>query len=146
MRKEETMRTIMCAVDGSPGAAEAVRVAAALRQSLGLRLVLTHVADGYRLPDGPAGISGVKAQEGAERLLERVAREHGIDGDADRRAEVGDRVQELARVAHEEAAALIVVGARRQGRRGRRLLSGLATGLTGISSCPVVVVPPPARR
>ncbi|HEY1369439.1 MAG TPA: universal stress protein [Gaiellaceae bacterium] len=139
------MATIVCAVDDSPGAGEAVRTASRLRDELGLRLVLAHVAAGYRLPDGTSGLTGVQARQGAERLLERVAAQQGLDGTAERRVEVGDRSSEVARIAAEEAATLIVVGARTQGRRRRRLLSGLAAELAGTAPCPVLVAPP-ARR
>jgi nucleotide-binding universal stress UspA family protein len=107
--------------------------------------VLAHVAAGYRLPDGTSGLTGVQARQGAERLLERVAAQQGLDGTAERRVEVGDRSSEVARIAAEEAATLIVVGARTQGRRRRRLLSGLAAELAGTAPCPVLVAPP-ARR
>jgi nucleotide-binding universal stress UspA family protein len=140
------MATILCAVDDSPGAGEAIRTASRLSDELGLRLVLAHVAAGYRLPDGAAGVTGVQARQGAERLLERVAAQEGLDGTAERRAEVGDRSSEVARIASEEAASLIVVGARTQGRRRRRLLSGLAAELSSTAPCPVLVVPPRARR
>src|SRR5262249_18107150 len=125
------MATILCAVDDSPGAGEAVRAASKLSGELGLRLVLAHVAAGYRLPDGVGGVTGVQARQGAERLLERVAVEQGLDGTAERRAEVGDRSSEVARIASEEAASLIVVGARTQGRRRHRLVSSLAAELNG---------------
>jgi nucleotide-binding universal stress UspA family protein len=139
------MKTIVCAVDKSPGAAEALRIAAGLSKGLGLRLVLAHVAEGFRLPDGTAGVTGLQAQRAGQRLLEHLAREHVLSGDADRRAEVGERASELARIASEEAAALIVVGSRTQGRRRRRLLSGLAAELNGTAPCPVLVVPPRAQ-
>jgi nucleotide-binding universal stress UspA family protein len=131
--------TIVCAVDSSAGAAEAVRAASRLSQDLGLRLVLAHVASGHRLEDGPAGVSGRLAQEGAERLLAQVVRVHGLNGKAERRAEVGTPVDLILRVAAEEAADMIVVGASR--RRGK-LKSALAGELAGAASCPVVVVPP----
>jgi nucleotide-binding universal stress UspA family protein len=138
------MRAIVCAVDESPGAAEAVAVAARLSKDLGLRLVLAHVVDGYRRTDG-AGVDGVQAQEGGQRLLERVARRHNLESAADCRAEVGDRSSELMRIAGEEAAVVIVVGSRSQSRRRRNLVSGLSAELRSMELCPVLVVPPPRR-
>jgi len=87
------MATIVCGVDGSPGAGEAVRVAARLSKALGLRLVLAHVAPSRH------GLHGIAAQEQAVTLLVRVAREQGLNGDADHRAEVGDRATKLALIA-----------------------------------------------
>lgn len=139
------MKTIVCAVDGSRGGVEALRVASQLSATLGLRLVLAHVAPGYRLAGGRAGATP-RARAQAERLLDRVGAQAGVNGGADRRAEAGDRASTLARVASEEAAALLVVGSRSQGRAGRQLLSGLAAELNATAPCPVLVVPPPARR
>jgi nucleotide-binding universal stress UspA family protein len=139
------MKTIMCAVDESSGAAEAVTVAAGLSKNLGLRLVLAHVVDGDRRRNG-LGEGGVKAREAGQRLLERVAHEHSLDGAADRRAEVGDRASELSRIAGEEAAMVIVVGSRSQYRRRRNLVSRLSAELRSTAPCPVLVVPPRPRR
>lgn len=140
------MNTIVCAVDESPGSAQAARVAARLGETLGLRLVLAHVARGDRLAGGtPAAYKRARGE--AERLLDRVKADAGLNGNADRRAEAGgDPASTIARVAAEEAASLIVVGARSQGRRRRTLLSGLAAELNATAPCPVLVVPPAARR
>lgn len=139
------MGTILCGVDESPGAVEAVRVAARLSERLGLRLVLAHVAGGYRLADGAEGLTSIQARQGATRLVERVTRELRLDQKAEQRSEVGDPAEELGRIAAEERADLIVVGSRRQGWWRRKLLSGLARDLCATSPCPVVVVPPPSR-
>jgi nucleotide-binding universal stress UspA family protein len=139
------MQTIVCAVDESPGAAEAVSVAAGLSKDLRLRLVLAHVVDGYSRTNG-VGIGGMQAREGGQRLLERVALKHSLESAADRRAEVGDRVSELSRIASEEAAVVIVVGSRSRYRRRRNLVSRLSAELRSTAPCPVVVVPPRPRR
>ena len=57
-RSEAVMQTIVCAVDESPGAAEAIAVAADLSKRLGLRLVLAHVVEGHRRTKGadPGGV------------------------------------------------------------------------------------------
>jgi len=143
--REAVMRTIMCAVDESPGAMEAIEVAAGLSKSLGLRLVLAHVVDGHRRTNGvPMG--GLQAYQAGSRLLERIAREHNLESAADRRAEVGDRASELSRIASEEAAVVMVVGSRGRHRRGRGRLSRLSLDLRSTAPCPVVVVPPLPRR
>src|SRR5438034_10393486 len=84
--REGVMQTIVCAVDDSPGAAEAVSVAAGLCKDLRLRLVLAHVVDGDGRTHG-RGVDGVQAHEEGRRLLERVAFEQSLDSAADRRAE-----------------------------------------------------------
>jgi nucleotide-binding universal stress UspA family protein len=139
------MKTIVCAVDESPGAAEAVAVAAALSQALGLRLVLAHIVDGDRRGNG-VGVPGVQAQQAGQRLLERVAYTHRLERGADRRAEVGDRASELSRIAGEEAAVVILVGSNTRHRRRRSLMSRLSSELRSTAPCPVVIVPPRPRR
>jgi nucleotide-binding universal stress UspA family protein len=143
--KEAVLQTIVCAVDESLGAAEAIAVAAGLSKHLGLRLVLAHVVDGYRRTNG-ADSDGVQARRAGQRLVDRVAREHRLESGADRRAEVGDRASELSRVAGEEAAAVIVVGSGGRYRRGRGRMSRLSAELRSTAPCPVVVVPPRPRR
>jgi nucleotide-binding universal stress UspA family protein len=81
------MQTIMCAVDESAGAVEAIAVAAGLSKGLGLRLVLAHVVDGDRRTHG-ADIGRVQAQRAGQRLLERIVRAHLLESAVDRRAEV----------------------------------------------------------
>lgn len=137
------MQTIVCAVDESPGAAEAVSVAAGLSKDLRLRLVLAHVVDGRT---NGVGTGGVLARQEGQRLLERVALNHSLESAADRRAEVGDRVSELSRIASEEAAVVIVVGSRSRYRRRRNLVSRLSAELRSTAPCPVLVVPPRPRR
>jgi nucleotide-binding universal stress UspA family protein len=139
------MKTIVCAVDESPGAAEAIAVATGLSKNLGLRLVLAHVVDGHRRRNG-LGIGSAQAHAGAQRLLEQMARKHSLDGAADRRAEVGDRASELSRIAGEEAAVVIVVGSRSRYRRRRSMMSRLSAELRSTAPCPVLVVPPRPRR
>jgi nucleotide-binding universal stress UspA family protein len=139
------LQTILCAVDESPGAAEAIAVAAVLSEGLGLRLVLAHVVDGYRRTNNGADMGG-EAYRVGQRLLERVARTHSLESAADRRAEVGDRASELSRIAGEEAAVVIVVGSRGRDRRGRGRLSRLSAEIRSTAPCPVVVVPPQRRR
>lgn len=136
------MGTIVCAVDDSPEAEEALRVAVRLSADAGLRLVVAHVQE----PGDAGGSNHRPAEEHGRQLLERLLASHGLNGDADRRVEVGERASELARVAAEEAASVIVVGSRRrhwwQGRRTSKLTADLAA----TAACPVMVVPPAGGR
>jgi nucleotide-binding universal stress UspA family protein len=88
----------------------------------------------------------VQERDSGRRLLDQVTRDHNLDGGADCRAEAGDRVSELARIAAEEGAVLIVVGSGGRARRGRGRLSRLSTDLRSTAPCPVFVVPPSRRR
>lgn len=138
--------TVVCGVNESRGARHAARVAGALSEQLGLRLVLAHVVDGFTVADGTVGddesVTTVQARKGGKRLLDQLAGEQRLRR-ADQRIEVGDPAERLAQIAAEERAALILVGARAQGRRWRPTLrSDLSRDLALVTSCPVLVVPP----
>jgi nucleotide-binding universal stress UspA family protein len=136
------MSTLVCAVDDSPESAEALRVAARLSQDGDLRLVVVHVEDtvgaGSDLRQG--------AHERGWRLLDRLLAGQGLNGGVDRRVEAGAPAKELARVAAEEAASLILVGSRRRRWWRGRGMSRLTADLSATAGCPVVVVPPAAPR
>lgn len=136
------MGTIVCAVDDSREAEEALRVAARLSGDAGLRLVVAHVEEPVHARSVPRGT----AEQRGRQLLDRLLATRGLNGGADRRVEVGEPAHELARVAAEEAASVIVVGSRRRHRWRRRWTSSLIADLTATAACPVVVVPPAARR
>jgi nucleotide-binding universal stress UspA family protein len=133
---------IVCGIDDSPGALEALRVASELSAQFQARLVVAHIANGWA--GGGESLTANQGRQGGNRLLERAAREQNLD--AERRVEVGEPAEALARIASEEAATLIVVGSRGEGWRRPRLRSRLAADLAASAACPVVVVPPPARR
>jgi nucleotide-binding universal stress UspA family protein len=134
---------IVCGINDSPGALEALRVAHALSAQFNARLVLAHVAGGWAAAVGESLTTG-QARQGAARILERAVREYDLQ--AERRVEIGEPAEGLARIASEEAASLIVVGSRRQGRLRPRLRSTLADNLAAAAPCPVVIVPPAGRR
>jgi nucleotide-binding universal stress UspA family protein len=134
---------IVCGINDSPGALEALRVARTLSAQFDARLVLAHVAGGWAAAVDESLTTG-HARQGAARILERAVREHDLK--AERRVEIGEPAEGLARIASEEAASLIVVGSRRQGRLRPRLRSTLADNLAAAAPCPVVIVPPAGRR
>ena len=136
------MGTLVCAVDDSPEAAEALRVAARLSRDAKLRLVVVYVEDTVGAGSAVRGT----APERGRRVLGRLLAAQGLNGGADRRVEVGAPAEELARVAEEEAASLIVVGSGRRRWWRRRGTSRLTANLSATAGCPVVVVPPAAPR
>ena len=136
------MGTIVCAVDDSPEAEEALRVAVRLSGDAGLRLVVVHVEERAGAGSNRRGA----AEQRGRQLLERLLASQGLNGGADRRVEVGERANELARVAAEEAASVIVVGSRSRRWWRRRRTSRLTADLVATAACPVVVVPPTRRR
>lgn len=136
------MGTIVCAVDDSPEAEEALRAAVRLSGDAGLRLVAVRVEE---RADGGSNQRAVAEQRG-RKLLDGLLAAHELNGHVDKRVEVGERASELARVAAEEAASVILVGSRRRHWwRGRRT-SKLTADLVATAACPVVVVPPARQR
>jgi nucleotide-binding universal stress UspA family protein len=135
------MATIVCGIDDSPAAFEALRVASVLSAQVDARLVLAHAAGASSIDKS---LTTDQARQGGDRLLERIVREHSPR--AERRVEFGDPSDALARIAAEEAAILLILGSHRQRLLRGRLRRGLARELAATAPCPVVVVPPPARR
>lgn len=136
------MGAIICAIEATPEADEALRAAVRLSRDARLRLVLVHVEESAGTD--PAGRSA--AQRRGRQLLERAAASQGVEGEADLRVELGEPARSLARVAAEEAASVIVLGSRRLHWWQRRPVSGLSAVLAATAPCPVAVVPQPARR
>ena len=123
--------TIVCDVTDPSAARCASQFAGALGARLGLRVVLVSVV--ARVPPSDA-----------ERALDAIARELGRDTET--RVATGDHAEALARVAAEEGADLIVVGARPAGLGGRKLRWTLARELEAATPVPVLVAPPSTRK
>jgi nucleotide-binding universal stress UspA family protein len=143
--KEATMHgTLICVVTESAENDDAVSQAVAISERLGLRLVLTHVVDGISLGNGNGeeSITMKGDRAAAERRLAELARDHGIDESAQRRVAVGDSATLVGQIASEEAADVIVVGARTRGWGRRGLESRLAQELETETPVPVLIAPP----
>jgi K+-sensing histidine kinase KdpD len=124
------MTTIVCGVDGSPGARAAVRVAALLADSIDARLVAVHVLDRLSDPD-----------QSAERIAANVLYDEVPDANAVARGEVGDIAERLAAVALDEDATLIVLGARSRGRSRTYLRTRCAAELAEMTAVPILIAP-----
>lgn len=140
--------TMVCNVTDTEEGRGALELAVELSKRLGLRLVLAHVASGIMLDDDGSEVGGsvsMKAnRQGATRLLDRLAAEFGVAG-AERREAVGDEAARLGQIAAEEAADVIVVGARPRGRLRRGLVSKVADQLETETAVPVLIAPPRTR-
>lgn len=136
--------TILCCFTDSPQGCAGAHLAGALSRRLGLRLVVAHVVD------TPAGseesLTARQGQTGAERAFAATARDAGLPSSTDLLVLLGDPADQLARVAAEEGADLIVLGSRASGIRGRKLVCGLARELEAVTPTPVVVAPPQTRK
>jgi nucleotide-binding universal stress UspA family protein len=142
--------TLVCGLTDGEDAVGTVELAVELTQRLGMRLVLAHVTEGF----APRA-NGVDVEEsvtmkgervGAERLLGRLAAEHGVAETAQRRIAVGQSAKLLGQIAAEEAADLILVGSRQRGWPRRGLESRLAAQLETETPVPILIAPPRTRH
>jgi nucleotide-binding universal stress UspA family protein len=140
--------TIVCGVDDTEEGRGALELAAELSERLGLRLVLAHVVEGISSldVDGDESVTMKDSRDGAARLVARLAAEHGLADRAEQRSGVGDAATLLGQIAAEEAADVILVGARSRGRLRRGFESRLADRLESATTVPVVIAPPRTRR
>jgi nucleotide-binding universal stress UspA family protein len=140
--------TLVCAVTDGAENDDAVAQAAELSERLGLRLVLAHVADGIAAHGNgdDESITMKGDRKAAQRRLEELARDYDLDHSAERRVAVGDPATLLGQIATEEAADVIVVGARTRGWGRRGLESRLAQQLETETPVPVLIAPPRTRR
>jgi nucleotide-binding universal stress UspA family protein len=136
--------TVVCAVADGTQNDDAIAEATEVSERLGLRLVLTHVVDGITgLSNGDGESITMKGERvAAERRLAELARAHGIEGSAEQRVVVGDSAALLGRLASEEAADLIIVGAKSRGWGRRGVESPLAQELETETPVPVLIAPP----
>jgi nucleotide-binding universal stress UspA family protein len=138
-----TTGTIVCGVNDSVAADAAVDVALELRSRLNLRLVLASIGDGILDADGTPveSLTTQHAREGARRLLQRIVQRRRLPASIECRHEVGDAATTLATLAQEEAADLLVIGARRSRLRRGRVRTDFADALQAASPCPVLIAP-----
>ena len=136
--------TLVCAVTDGEESADALALGADLSERLGLRLVLAHTVDGID-SGGDESLTMQANRQGAERRLAKLADQYGVAHRADRRVAVGEPATLLGQIAAEEAADVIVVGARARGWR-KRLESRLAQELETETPVPVLIAPPRAQR
>jgi nucleotide-binding universal stress UspA family protein len=140
--------TLVCAVTEGDESDEVVALGADLSERLGLRLVVAHAVDGIDAighDNDNESLTIRASRQGAERRLQHLASQHGVAHRAERRVAVGDPAAVLGQIAAEEAADVIVVGARARGWRGR-LDSRLATELDTETPIPILIAPPRGRR
>jgi nucleotide-binding universal stress UspA family protein len=133
------VETIVCGVDPSAGAREALRTAVDLGEMFGFRTVAVHVVD-RNAGDGEHDMGGatLRARGRAERVLAEVLDDEELVGEIDWRAEVGATAERIAAVAEEERAALIVLGSRPP-NTGAGRHSRLATEIAKMTPVPVAL-------
>lgn len=140
-------RRIVCATDLGEGAQTTVHTALALAQENLARLVLLHVVEEVRHPKSLDLYRPVPEQAAFRHaLVEHARRRLGeLRGpapsfcDIDTRVETGKAWEEVVRVAEEEDADLIVLGAHARGAIGRLFMGSPANQIVRHASCPVLV-------
>jgi nucleotide-binding universal stress UspA family protein len=145
---------ILCGIDDSTGAREAVIGAAALAERVGAPMISVHVAPSPPVQSVPDLVGQERLREHAVRqgleVLDQVARSGGRDGDAAHMVELGKPAERLAAVGFAHGADMIVVGSRGRRAVAAALLGSVSRELISISPCPVLVIPPgaaaPARQ
>jgi nucleotide-binding universal stress UspA family protein len=136
--------TMICGVTDTDEGRGALDLSVRLSERLGLRLVLVHVAEGIsplRVGEGDESVTMKGNREAGVRLLAQLAAEHGVADSAERRLAVGDPAGLIGQIAADEAADVIVVGARARGRFRRGLECRLAKELETETPVPVLIAP-----
>lgn len=138
------MKTIVLALDGSEGSARATPVAASLAQQSGARIVVAHVDERIVAKGDMPSLRADEDQvfKRIESEVEKLAAD-GIDASIERKVIVlGGPAREIADVADEVDADVIVVGTRGQSQIAGLLLGSVTTRLLHIAKRPVLAVPP----
>jgi nucleotide-binding universal stress UspA family protein len=135
---------ILCGIDESRVACEALRTARHLAEALNHGLVAAHVVAPAPVLAGPDNRQAASASPddlaAGEALLERACVETE-SADVDRRVVVGRPAERLAELADDEDAELIVVGSRGHQLLRAAFVGGVSSELLGLAPCPVLVVP-----
>lgn len=137
---------IVFACDNHPSSVGGARYAVRMAELLGRELLLAHIVPmPYGWSVGYLSVESVKQVRadllaGGERTLERWAKEHGISG---RRGVVREGVvlDELAGLARDEDALMLVTGSRKLNAIERLFATSVGSELCASATCPVVVVP-----
>jgi nucleotide-binding universal stress UspA family protein len=147
---------VICGIDTTEGALDALRVAGDFASRLGLPLVVAHATSGAPARHPPVGgglappvsYSGPRASDEVDegelrRRIEPVLSGAGLDSSqVALHTEAGEPADVLRRVAAAHQAELLVVGSRGRGRATAALLGSTSHSLAGDAPCPVLVVPP----
>lgn len=138
---------IVCATDLGEGSRATVDTALSLAQENLARLVLLHVVEDVRDPASldvyrPVPEAATFRASLVERAQEKLGQLGGTAPsfcDTTSRVETGKAWEEVVRVAGEEKADLIVVGAHTRGAIGRLFLGSTAEQIVRRAPCPVLI-------
>ncbi len=142
--RERGRGVVLCGVDGSRVACEALRTADELSRRLGMGLVVAHVVEPVPVRTRPWAPPGAEASvseiAAGEALLQRACSAAGIEY-VERHVLVGRPAERLAELADDLGAALVVVGSRGHRLVQAALVGSVSSELLGLAPCPVLVLP-----
>ncbi|HUA03498.1 MAG TPA: universal stress protein [Solirubrobacteraceae bacterium] len=137
--------TIIWATDGSKNADRALPHAKALAQHENATLIIAHVVERYASHKA-SGLAVHADEEQVQEKLERLAEQlsdEGVDTSLKIVNHVGPQpAHEIADLAREAKADLVLVGCRGHSAIAGLLLGSVTTRLLHVSPCPVLVIPP----
>ena len=138
-------KTIMWATDGTPNADHALPYAKALAQQNGARLVIAHVVEryaGHRVGGMAIHADAPEVEEKLKKLVGELS-DDGFSTDLKIESHVGPQpAHQVADLARDTGADLIVVGTRGHGAVKGLVLGSVTQRLLQVAPCPVLVVPP----
>jgi nucleotide-binding universal stress UspA family protein len=134
--------TIVWASDGSKNADQALEVAKTLARGHGGSLVVVHIVQHYATE---TGLDVYPDEDSVKTELEQTVQQLSEDGFRSS-LRIVDHVgpqpaHQIADIAREEGADLVVIGTRGHGRIAGLLLGSVVLRLLQVSPCPVVAVP-----
>lgn len=148
------IRRIVCAIDLSDGSAPILHYALSLAKEYQSALTVLHVLENLPAIDHPA-YRELPESAALARQVESVAREQlhrAVPPDAGAWCELSERIgqgrphRELLRIAAEENADLIVIGAGRHGLLAGAVLGSTSHEVVRRATCPVLTVRPVGHR
>jgi nucleotide-binding universal stress UspA family protein len=134
--------TIVWATDGSKSATQALDVAKTLAHDHGASLVVVHIVQHYATQ---AGLAVYPDEDTVKAELEQTVQQLSEDGFRPR-LRIVDHIgpqpaHEIADIAREEDADLIVMGTRGHGPIAGLLLGSVVLRMLQVAPCPIVAVP-----
>ena len=132
------IKSILCAVEGSPRSLDALRYAAKLARNLSARLTLLHVESH---PRGGVLFTAYSPEDPPdEERWNAIA--SGLTGEpVEVHYATGDAAEEIVRFARNAHSDLIVLGTRARSKASLAMASAVG-GVLPHAPCPVTVVPP----
>lgn len=145
-----TLHRILCPIDASPAALQALGLSIDLARRTGASLTVVQVIEWlaeedprprahYNVPE----FRGQLMQEAAERLKALVAQQPPVEGGVETRVLAGRAYREILHAADDAHSDLIVMGAQGRGGAALLLLGSTTQQVVRAASCPVLTVRAP---